>query len=54
MVPGNDKIGLAGNGALQDAVIGVISNNCQALLRMYLSREISYPPNRTFRLGIIP
>ena len=54
MVAGNDKVGLAGNSALQDAVVGVISNNCQALLRMHLFREIFYLPNRTLRFGIIP
>jgi len=35
-VAGNDQVGLAGNGALQDSIIGVINNNCQALLRMHL------------------
>jgi len=35
-VAGNDKVGLVGNGALQDSIIGVINNNCQALLSMYL------------------
>ena len=35
-VAGNDKVGLAGNGALQDSIIGVINDNCQALLRVYL------------------
>ena len=54
MVAGNDKVGLTGNGSLQDPVIGVISTNCQKLLRMHLFREIFYPPNRTLRFGIIP